>query len=117
MADDDVGEALESLWGRAAVNTWNARRAAVLAWLSWCRDRGQDAPTVPGWTKRLATPDSETPVRSRLAIDRLVARREVALQEKTLFTCTGCSTKPPPAPRKSSGSTSRTSTSPGAAPR
>lgn len=69
---------------RGAVGTWNARRAAVGSWLSWCRDRGQ-TPAVPGWAKRLATPDSETPVRSRLAIDRLVARREVALREKTLY--------------------------------
>ncbi|MEV0087608.1 site-specific integrase [Saccharopolyspora sp. NPDC050642] len=85
VADDEVGEALELLWGSAAVNTWNARRAAVLAWLSWCRDRGQGAPTVPGWTKRLAAPDSDPPVRSRIAIDRLVARREVALREKALY--------------------------------
>ncbi|MFI0469674.1 tyrosine-type recombinase/integrase [Saccharopolyspora sp. 5N102] len=84
VADDEIGEALEALWGRAAVGTWNARRAAVGSWLSWCRERGQ-APAVPGWTKRLATPDSETPVRSRLAIDRLVARREVAIREKTFY--------------------------------
>ncbi len=40
---------------------------------------------MPGWCKRLASPDSETPVRSRLAIDRLVTRREVALREKTFY--------------------------------
>lgn len=86
VANDEVGEALESLWGTAAVGTWNARRAAVGSWLSWCRDnRDREAPTVPGWAKRLTVPDSQTPVRSRLAIDRLVARREVALREKTLY--------------------------------
>ncbi|MBE9376176.1 site-specific integrase [Saccharopolyspora sp. HNM0983] len=84
VTDDDVGEALESLWGRAAVGTWNARRAAVGSWLSWCRDR-HEAPAVPGWCTRLTAPDSETLVRSRLAIDRLVARREVAIREKTLY--------------------------------
>ncbi|WP_235877055.1 site-specific integrase [Saccharopolyspora terrae] len=84
VTDDEVGEALESLWGQAAVGTWNARRAAVGSWLSWCRER-HEAPAVPGWCKRLASPDSETPVRSRLAIDRLVARREVALREKTFY--------------------------------
>ncbi|WP_298181023.1 hypothetical protein [Saccharomonospora sp.] len=31
VADDEIGEALELLWGTAAVNTWNARRAAVKA--------------------------------------------------------------------------------------
>jgi hypothetical protein len=29
VADDEIGEALEILWGAAAVNTWNPRRAAV----------------------------------------------------------------------------------------
>ncbi|MFI6597442.1 tyrosine-type recombinase/integrase [Nonomuraea sp. NPDC050536] len=85
IADDEVGEALELLWGTAAVNTWNARRASVLSWLGWCRERGHEAPEVPAWTKRLTVPDSDTPVRSRAAIDRLIARREVRLREKTLY--------------------------------
>ena len=46
------------LWGTAAVNTWNARRAAVLSWLAWCRERGHDGPAVPAWAKRMAPPDS-----------------------------------------------------------
>lgn len=85
VADDEIGEALELLWGAAAVNTWNTRRAAVLSWLGWCRDRGYEGPMVPVWAKRLAVPDSETPARSRMAIDRLIARREVHLREKTLW--------------------------------
>lgn len=40
---------------------------------------------IPAWTKRLTVPDSDTPVRSRAAIDRLIARREVHLREKTLY--------------------------------
>src|ERR1044072_5182201 len=85
VADDEIGEVLELLWGTAAVNTWNARRAAGLSWLGWGRERGHDAPAVPGWAKRLAVPDSESPARSRMAIDRLIARREVHLREKTLY--------------------------------
>ncbi|MFD8218330.1 tyrosine-type recombinase/integrase [Streptomyces sp. NPDC059697] len=85
VADDEIGEVLELLWGTAAVNTWNARRAAVLSWLGWCRERGYGAPAVPAWAKRLAVPESETPARSRMAIDRLIARREVHLREKTLY--------------------------------
>ncbi|HEY5988863.1 MAG TPA: hypothetical protein VIV12_21155 [Streptosporangiaceae bacterium] len=61
------------------------RRAAVLSWLAWCRERGHDAPAVPAWAKRLAVPDSETPARSKMAIDRLIARREVHLREKTFY--------------------------------
>ncbi|MGW2638573.1 site-specific integrase [Streptomyces sp. NPDC001348] len=85
VADDEIGEALELLWGTAAVNTWNSRRAGVLSWLGWCRERGYEGPIVPAWAKRLAVPDSETPARSKMAIDRLVARREVQLREKTLW--------------------------------
>ncbi|ALV49430.1 MULTISPECIES: tyrosine-type recombinase/integrase [Streptomyces] len=85
VADDEIGEALELLWGTAAVNTWNARRAAVLSWLGWCESYGYDGPAVPAWTKRLAVPDSETPARSKMAVDRLIARREVHLREKTLW--------------------------------
>ncbi|MCY0933335.1 site-specific integrase [Streptomyces sp. H34-S4] len=85
VADDEIGEALELLWGSAAVNTWNARRASVLSWLGWCGERGYDGPAVPVWAKRLTPPDSETPARSKMAIDRLIARREVHLREKTLW--------------------------------
>ncbi|MEU7898800.1 hypothetical protein AB0B45_38840 [Nonomuraea sp. NPDC049152] len=53
VADEEIGEVLELLWGSAAVNTWNARRASVGAWLAWCRERGHDAPVVPVWVKRL----------------------------------------------------------------
>ncbi|MEU9794650.1 site-specific integrase [Streptomyces sparsogenes] len=85
VADDEIGEALELLWGTAAVNTWNSRRAGVLSWLGWCRERGYEGPMVPVWAKRLSVPDSETPARSKMAVDRLVARREVHLREKTLW--------------------------------
>ncbi|MEU4549436.1 hypothetical protein [Nonomuraea dietziae] len=46
VADDEIGEALEALWGSTAVNTWNARRAAVLSRLAWCAERGLDGPEV-----------------------------------------------------------------------
>jgi integrase len=85
VSDEEIGEALELLWGSAAVNTWNARRAAVGSWLAWCRERGHDAPAIPAWTKRMPAPDSQTPAHSKMAIDRLIAHREVHLREKTLF--------------------------------
>ncbi|GAA3481658.1 hypothetical protein GCM10018966_061890 [Streptomyces yanii] len=85
VADDEIGEALELLWGTAAVNTWNSRRAGMLSWLGWFREHGYEGATVPDWAKRLAVPDSETPGRSKMAIDRLIARREVHLREKTLW--------------------------------
>ncbi|MGV9385301.1 hypothetical protein ACWDRB_56520 [Nonomuraea sp. NPDC003707] len=56
----------------AAVNTWNARRATILSWPAWCRDRGHVALAVLAWAKRPAAPDSQTPARSKTAIDRLI---------------------------------------------
>jgi integrase len=85
VADDEIGGALEQLWGEAAVNTWNARRASVLSWLGWCVERGYDGPKVPAWVKRMPPPDSETLARSKMAVDRLIARRDVHLREKTLW--------------------------------
>ncbi|MEU1122099.1 hypothetical protein ABZ371_00550 [Streptomyces sp. NPDC005899] len=67
------------------MNTWNARRSAVLSWTGWCAECGHDGPRVPAWAKRLPPLDSDTPVRSKSAIDRLVARRDVHLREKTLW--------------------------------
>ncbi|MFE7464567.1 hypothetical protein ACFU6R_10730 [Streptomyces sp. NPDC057499] len=85
VADDEIGGALELLWGSSAVNTWNARCGAVLSWTGWCAERGYDGPAVPAWAKRLPPPDSDTPVRSKMAIDRLIARRDVHPREKTLW--------------------------------
>ncbi|MFE9432299.1 tyrosine-type recombinase/integrase [Streptomyces sp. NPDC006640] len=85
VADDEIGETLESLWGSSAVNTWNARRASIQSWLTWCSERGYDGPTIPAWTKRMSPPDSETPARSKSEIDRLITRRDIGLREKTLW--------------------------------
>lgn len=54
VEDAEIGEALELLWGRSAVNTWNARRGVVLSWTGWCSERGYEGQTVPAWAKRLA---------------------------------------------------------------
>ncbi|GGS25174.1 hypothetical protein GCM10010284_67600 [Streptomyces rubiginosohelvolus] len=85
VADDEIGEALELLWGTAAANTWNARRTAALSWLGWCAEHGYDGPQVPAWAQRLAAPDSETPVRSKTAVDQLIGRVDVHLRERTLW--------------------------------
>ncbi|MFD4427976.1 site-specific integrase [Nocardia sp. NPDC058497] len=54
-------------------------------WLSWCAEQGWSVPAVPAEAARATPPESETPVRSRTAIDRLIARRELPLREKTLW--------------------------------
>ncbi|WP_040907142.1 tyrosine-type recombinase/integrase [Streptomyces griseoflavus] len=85
VADDEIGGVLELLWGSSSVNTWNARRGALLSWTGWRAERGYDGPRVPAWAKRMPPPDSDTPVRSKMAIDRLIGRRDVHLREKTLW--------------------------------
>lgn len=57
----------------------------MLSWLGWCAERGYDGPAVPAWVKRVTPPDSETPAHSKMTIDRLIARRDVHLREKTLW--------------------------------
>jgi integrase len=57
----------------------------VLSWLGWSAERGYDGAAVPVWVKRMASPDSETSARSKVAVGRLIARREVHLREKTLW--------------------------------
>ncbi|WP_245551271.1 site-specific integrase [Nocardia paucivorans] len=84
VTDTEIGAALETLWGQAAVNAWNARRTAVAKWPAWCREQEWNAPQVPA-AARSTPPETETPVRSRTAIDRLISRREVHLREKTLW--------------------------------
>lgn len=53
--------------------------------MAWCRERGHDAPAIPAWAKRMSAPDSRTPAHSRMAIDRLIAYRDVDLREKTFY--------------------------------
>jgi hypothetical protein len=53
VTDAEIGAALETLWGQAAVNTWNASRAAVAKWLSWCREQGWDGPGSPGFGRAI----------------------------------------------------------------
>jgi integrase/recombinase XerC len=60
-------------------------RAAVGKWLTWCREQGWDAPIVPASAARSTPPDSMTPVRTRAAIDRFTARRDIHIREKTLW--------------------------------
>lgn len=63
---------------RDAASTWNPRRASVLSWPGWCRERGYGG---PAWAKRVPSPDAQTPARSKMTLDRLIARRKVALRE------------------------------------
>jgi len=56
VADDEIGETLETLWGSSAVNSWNARRAAVASWLAWCREHSHTAPAGSAQPKPSARP-------------------------------------------------------------
>jgi site-specific recombinase XerD len=84
VADDEIGEALELLWGTSAANTWNARRAGALSWPHWCTERGHDAPRCPSGPSAHPARLRHSPA-SRTAIDRLIGRRDVHVREKTLW--------------------------------
>ncbi|MRH90170.1 tyrosine-type recombinase/integrase [Nocardia sp. SYP-A9097] len=89
VTPEEIGQAMVSLWSAARSSTWNARRAAVLCWLSWCRERGWTVPTVPADLSRVKpSPEPVTvtvTVLSRVAIESLTAREAIHLREKTLW--------------------------------
>lgn len=85
LGDGEVLEALNALWGGAAASTWNQRRAAVASWLGWCAKNGYPVPRMPDAAERRPESADETRAIDRAAIERLLARRDVPLREKTLW--------------------------------
>ncbi|MFE4460440.1 tyrosine-type recombinase/integrase [Nocardia tengchongensis] len=85
VTPEEIGQAMVSLWSAARSSTWNARRAAVLCWLSWCRERGWTAPTMPADLSRVKPAPEPVTVLSRVAIESLTAREAIHLREKTLW--------------------------------
>jgi integrase len=86
VTDEEIAALLEALWATAAESTWNRNRAAVNAWLTWCRDlRRWPAPEVPASCERRREHVDATRDLSRAAIERQLSRRDVPLREKTLW--------------------------------
>jgi integrase len=84
--DEEIGEALATLWSRAAPSTWNRNRAAVGSWLTWCAAKQHwTAPALPAATERRRENNDDTKAVSRSRIDRLCRRRDVPLREKALW--------------------------------
>lgn len=100
--------ALETLWGTTAVNIWNARRAAVLKWLTWCRERGWNPPTIASTAGR---PPRRTPMPRSARAPRSIRSSPAATFTSMRRPSGGCSTKPAPAQKICSRSTSKTSAS------
>ena len=72
-------------WGGCAPATWNTRRAAVRALVSWCEDRwALGADPLAGVGPRRQHTDSTRAVPYR-DLDELWRRRSVPLREKTLW--------------------------------
>ena len=72
-------------WGGAAAATWNTRRAAVRALVSWCADRwpvGADPLAGVGPRRNPTDHTRAVPYRD---LDELWRRRSVPLREKTLW--------------------------------
>ena len=86
ISDDEIAAVLNALWATAKESTWNRNRAAMNAWLSWCRDhRRWLAPTVPVSCERRKEHVDATKDLSKAAIERQLSRRDVPLREKTLW--------------------------------
>jgi integrase len=86
VADDEIAAVLEALWAATAESTWNRNRAAVNAWLTWCRDhRRWSAPELPVSCERRKEHLDITKDLPKAAIERQLSRRDVALRETTLW--------------------------------
>src|ERR1035437_9865717 len=86
ISDDDIATVLNHEWASAHESTWNRNRAAVNAWLTWCRERQRwRAPEVPGSCERRKEHLNATKDLPKAAIERQLSRRDVPLREKTLW--------------------------------
>ncbi len=86
VSDSEIPQVLERLWATAGESTWNRNRAAINAWLTWCRERqGWPGPALPGsWERRREHVDATKDL-PKAAIERQLSRRDVPLREKTLW--------------------------------
>ncbi|MGH2901066.1 MAG: tyrosine-type recombinase/integrase [Solirubrobacteraceae bacterium] len=86
ISDDEIAAVLNALWATAAESTWNRNRAAVNAWLTWCRDLQRwPAPAVPASCERRKEHVDATKDLPKAAIERQLSRRDLPLREKTLW--------------------------------
>ena len=85
LTPDAVAGVFIIRWGDAAPATWNTRRAAVRAFVSWCADRwplGADPLAAVGPRRQHTDTTRAVPYRD---LDELWRRRSVPLREKTLW--------------------------------
>jgi site-specific recombinase XerD len=86
VADDEIDESLDELWGSAAPSTWNRNRAAVSSWLTWCTTKKRwVAPELPATCERRHEPQDDTKAVDRAVIDRACTRRDIPLRERLLW--------------------------------
>lgn len=86
VSDAEVPAILERLWATAGEATWNRNRAAVKAWLTWCRDRqGWPAPSLPGSCERRKEHVDAAKDLPKATIERQLSRRDTPLREKALW--------------------------------
>jgi integrase len=86
ITDEEIGDALTTLWGDCAPATWNRNRAAVSSWLTWCRNKKHwPAPCVPSDAERRREHADETKAVTKTDIHRLLSRRDIPLRERTLW--------------------------------
>ena len=85
LTPDAVAAVFTGRWGGCAPATWNTRRAAVRAFVSWCEDRwalGADPLAGVGPRRQHTDTTRAIPYRD---LDELWRRRNVPLREKTVW--------------------------------
>ena len=85
LTPDAVAEVFTERWSGSAPSTWNTRRAAVRAFVSWCETRWPiGADPLAGVGPRRQHTDSTRAVPYR-DLDELLRRRSVPIREKALW--------------------------------
>ena len=85
LTDTELAEAASQLWGALAPRTWNRHLATVRSFLSWCRRHGWPAGTLQLRADRRATPGDDTRAIALPELERLWARPDIPLRERTLW--------------------------------
>ena len=85
VADDELNDAADELWGHLAPRTWNRHVATVRSFLLWCRDHGWPAGGLYLNADRRPVPGDDSKAIPLPQLERLWNDRKIPLRERALW--------------------------------
>ncbi len=85
VTGDELADAAGQLWGSLAPRTWNRHLATTGSFLAWCRRHGWPAGDLELRADRRAAPEDDTRAIPLPELERLWARADIPLRERTLW--------------------------------